>query len=325
MLNLMQVTCDKLVEEFGTLAQEKECFDVREVIGKVCCSDNYSQNRLIIFIFQYITDIIASCAFGIDAGTFSKKKEKSKFMQYADGLADFGYKFAIGTLPGGVSLLKLLNIPAMKQTETEFFDKVVKTTLEHRKKGQVVRRNDMIDLMIDAMKGEDEDQDFIESDQFDKDAKLTERFVKSTQLDEIKIIATSIVFLFAGLDTISALLGYACYELANNQEVQEKLRKEIDEKSTYNSNEKFSYDDLHGMTYLDQVICETLRFHNIAGMIQRVATRDYNLPGTDLIIPKGMMVRINAVSVHFNPKHYHDANHFNPDHFCKEAKSKRHP
>ena len=181
----------------------------------------------------------------------------------------------------------------------------------------------MIDLMIDAMKGEDEDQHPL--DQFDKDAKLTERVVKSTQVDEIKIIATSIVFLFAGLDTISALLGYACYELANNQEVQEKLRKEIDEKSSDNSNEKFSYDDLHGMTYLDQVICETLRFHNIAGMIQRVATRDYNLPGTDLIISKGMMVRINAVSVHFNPKHYHDANHFNPDHFCKEAKSKRHP
>ena len=246
-------------------------------------------------------------------------------MQYADGLADFGYKFAIGTLPGGVSLLKMLNIPAMKQTETEFFDKVVKTTLDHRKNGQVVRRNDMIDLMIDAMKGEDKDQDPLESDQFDKDAKLDGKIVKSAQIDEIKIIATSIVFLFAGLDTISALLGYACYELANNQEVQEKLRKEIDEKSIDNPNKKFSYEDLHGMTYLDQVICETLRFHNIAGMIQRVATRDYNLPGSDLIIPKGMMVRINAVSVHFNPKHYHDANCFNPDHFSKEAKSKRHP
>ena len=35
MLNLMQVTCDKLVEEFGTLAKEKECFDVKEVIGNV--------------------------------------------------------------------------------------------------------------------------------------------------------------------------------------------------------------------------------------------------------------------------------------------------
>ena len=242
-------------------------------------------------------------------------------MQYADGLADFGYKFAFGTLPGGVSLLKMLNIPVMKQTETEFFDKVVKTTLEHRKNGQVVRRNDMIDLMIDAMKSED--KYLIESDQFDKDVKITEEIIKSTQIDETKIIATSIVFLFAGLDTISALLGYACYELANNQEVQEKLRKEIDEKSSDNSNEKFSYDDLHGMIYLDQVICETLRFHNIAGMIQRVATSDYNLPGTELIIPKGMMVRINAVSVHFNPKHYHDANHFNPYHF--RAKSNRHP
>ena len=38
MLNLMQVTCDKLVEEFGNLAKEKECFDVKEVIGKVSCS-----------------------------------------------------------------------------------------------------------------------------------------------------------------------------------------------------------------------------------------------------------------------------------------------
>ena len=40
------------------------------------------------------------------------------------------------TLPGGIPLLNALNIPIFKPEETDFFAKIVKATLEHRKKSK---------------------------------------------------------------------------------------------------------------------------------------------------------------------------------------------
>ena len=46
MLNLMQVTCDKLVEEFGTLAQEKSALMSEKSLEKYAVVITiYSQNR----------------------------------------------------------------------------------------------------------------------------------------------------------------------------------------------------------------------------------------------------------------------------------------
>ena len=87
----------------------------------------------------------------------------------------------------------------------------------------------------------------------------------------------------------------------------------------------FSYDDLSRMTYIDQVISETLRFHNIAAQLQRVTEKDYKIPGSDLVLPKDTTVVINPLAIHFDPKHYSNPHEFDPDHFSKEAKAKRHP
>ena len=79
------------------------------------------------------------------------------------------------------------------------------------------------------------------------------------------------------------------YQLAKNPEVQEKLRTEIQEVTNGDLEKNLCYDDLQTMTYLDQVINETLRLHNPVGVgaLNRTTTKDYMMPETDLIIPKG--------------------------------------
>lgn len=47
------------------------------------------------------------------------------------------------------------------------------------------------------------------------------------KLTEAQVIAQSVLFLIAGFETSSTLLTFMCYELAINQEIQEKLREEI--------------------------------------------------------------------------------------------------
>ena len=99
------------------------------------------------------------------------------------------------------------------------------------------------------------------------------------------IVATAVVLLVAGYDTTGTTLAFACYQLAKNPEIQEKLREEIEGVSD-DLNEDLTYDDLHEMHYLDQVISETLRLHNPAGILQRNVLRDYKVPGHDLILEK---------------------------------------
>ena len=74
-----------------------------------------------------------------------------------------------------------------------------------------------------------------------------------------------------------------------------------------------------------QIISEVLRLHNPASILQRSANKDYQIPNTDLVIPEGTGVWINGVAVHMNPKYYENPKSFNPEHFSKEAKAKRHP
>jgi hypothetical protein len=57
------------------------------------------------------------------------------------------------------------------------------------------------------------------------------------------------IFFFAGADTSSTSIAFAMLELGANSEIQEKLRKEIREKS----GEKITYENLQEMTYLNQV------------------------------------------------------------------------
>ena len=133
------------------------------------------------------------------------------------------------------------------------------------------------------------------------------------------------IFLVAGYETTGVTLACACYQLAQNPEIQDRLSAEIQEVTGDNTAKDITYDDLNQMTYLDQVINETLRFHNPASLLQRKSLKEYKVPGSDLILEKDSAVWVNVVALHFDPKHYSNPYVFDPEHFNKEAKAARNP
>ena len=100
---------------------------------------------------------------------------------------------------------------------------------------------------------------------------------KKAQFDELDVVASAILFMVAGSDTSANTLAFACYQLAKNPEIHEKLKIEISSMFDENPSESLTYEDLQRTPYLEQVICETLRFHNLTGTVQRVASNDYRL------------------------------------------------
>ena len=77
------------------------------------------------------------------------------------------------------------------------------------------------------------------------------------------------------------------------------------------------------MTYLNQVIKETLRIHNpLCTTPSRVAAEDVELNGT--FIPKGTLIDVDIYNLHRNPKYWKDPETFNPNRFAPGGEADNH-
>lgn len=70
---------------------------------------------------------------------------------------------------------------------------------------------------------------------------------------DMDLVAQAVIFLFAGLETVSTTMGFLLHELAVNPECQERLVQEIRENEKRNDG-KFDYSSIQQMTYLDMLV-----------------------------------------------------------------------
>lgn len=66
------------------------------------------------------------------------------------------------------------------------------------------------------------------------------------------LAAQAFLFFITGFETASTTMSFALYELALNQQVQDKLHEEIDEEYIKHDGDLI-YENIKRMTYLDQV------------------------------------------------------------------------
>ena len=153
MTAFMEKTAVDLVTFIGKSADAGEAFEAKEILGK------------------YSMDTIALCAFGVDAQSFDNTN--SLFTTYASNVFSGGgmarmFKFFLLFIPGGMKLLKMLGLSFNLVTETDFFYNAVVSSMKHRRETKT-RRNDLVDLMMDAVKGEINVEENDESgEQFEK-------------------------------------------------------------------------------------------------------------------------------------------------------------
>lgn len=78
-----------------------------------------------------------------------------------------------------------------------------------------------------------------------------------------EIAAQCFIFFTAGFETSSTTINFCLYELANNPDIQDRLRNEIEDVVAKDGGE-LKYDTLLGMNYLDRVVSGKYRsFHQI--------------------------------------------------------------
>lgn len=162
---------------------------------------------------------------------------------------------------------------------------------------------------------------------------------KTMTLNEVT--AQAYVFFLAGFETSASTLSFCLYELAKNPDIQRKVHEEID-RVLEEQNGEISYDSVAQMKYLDccidgkleflkfsifcvelnVIICgsstETLRKYPTVPFLNRECTKDYQIPGTDVVIEKGVGIMISLLGLQFDEKYYPEPEKFIPERFNEE-------
>lgn len=117
---------------------------------------------------------------------------------------------------------------------------------------------------------------------------------------------------------------FMLYELALNPDIQKRLRNEITTGIERNGG-KLTYDLLFDLKYLDMVVNETLRKFPPVFLIMRKSSKDFKIPGTEMVIPANTDIHINVFSLHRDPEYFPNPEKFDPERFTPENVKNRKP
>ncbi|XP_059052884.1 cytochrome P450 9e2-like [Achroia grisella] len=254
---------------------------------------------------HYTLETIGACAFGIKCDALTN--ENAHFVKVAEKFNDMSTMkriFILSLLILTPQLLKYLNISFLNQDSMKELVTMLKTVkAERRSTG--VKKNDFLQLLIDAA----------ETEKKDSETNKTRPYLDDDTLD-----AQSLLFLLAGYETSSTVLSFAVHVLATKPELQEKLRAHVEQVT---NEQDMSYDLLSKLTYLEGFLLETLRMYPPVSRVDRKCVKQYTLPGTSVNINVDDVVAIPIYGIHMDPEHYPEPHEFRPERFMGDEKNAR--
>ncbi|XP_049822116.1 cytochrome P450 6a2-like [Aethina tumida] len=245
---------------------------------------------------------VAISAFGLEAKCF--EDPNAEFKQLADKFLTPGgwevYKMMlVATFPW---LSKFLSLKLVsKDIETHLIS-LVQGTVEYREKNNV-QRNDFLNTLMQLRQN-------------------------NPNFKMIDVVGNAATFFADGYETSSIVMSFALFELARNQDAQDKVRNEIITKIQENNGE-LTYELMMEMEYLDECLSESQRMYPALTVLSKVCTekftyqttntKDFNglsvtiEPGTSILLPWGSFFN--------DEKYFPESDKFIPERFLKENNS----
>uniref|UniRef100_A0A182MRW7 Cytochrome P450 n=1 Tax=Anopheles culicifacies TaxID=139723 RepID=A0A182MRW7_9DIPT len=273
-------------------------------------SEQYTSNDVVEvrdLMARFTTDVIGSYAFGLECNSFRDPQNEFRRIgrKHFDTPRNHPLKvFIMKTFRG---LANRLGLKLLHDDVATFFQSVIRQTIEHREQ-HGTRRSDFLDLLIrlkntGSLEGSNE-------------------IVGRLSGDEIA--AQAFIFFTAGFETSSSAMTYTLYELALNQELQQRARDCVME-ALEKHDGMLSYESSKNMLYLDQCIYETLRKYPPVAILERIVTKPYKLPDTNITLHRGMKIMIPAYAIHHDPNIYPNPSTYDPDRFTPDRMARRDP
>lgn len=114
-------------------------------------------------------------------------------------------------------------------------------------------------------------------------------------------------------------MAFCLYELAKNQNIQDKVRQEIDGVLGGADLNNITYEMISSLKYMECCLNESLRRYPSNPVHFRRATKNYTFPGTKITIPKGTDLMIPVMGFHLDPEIYDDPMVFKPERFLNSS------
>lgn len=236
-------TAGKIKYMFDTI---QECGDIMiEVLEEMMQNDNVIEIKDILA--RFTTDVIGSCAFGIKCNSLKNSQAEFRVMgnrAFVHTRADFVRNAVVCASP---SLAKTLRLGIFPSEVSNFFKNAVQDTIAFREKNKVTR-NDFLQLLIKMLKGEMLEEQPLE---------VTDE--KESPLTLNEATAQAFIFFLAGFETTSTSMGFTILELATNQDIQEKARKEVME-TLKMFDGKVTHDAIVNLPYMEKILLGKLFF-----------------------------------------------------------------
>ena len=303
MSRLMNKVAEDLVAQLDKFASTGEEVDAKELSLK------------------FTVTVIASAGFGIDANAFEPQGEQ--FYKMAGRIAgtdrttwDIAKLLLIVALPKFVS--KLLKLEFFDVGSIHFFNDIIDQRLKMNNT-ETTKRNDMVDLFTETMMGNVSEEVKKEVAKDLEGSELT-KVKKFTEEEMDTLIRGNLFAMFlAGMELPAIMMSGCIFFLARNQDIQEKLFLEMKDANLDNNLE---YNNIMNLPYLDMVVKEAMR-HSTFTDGRWNCSKDYQVPGTNITIPKGMGVTLSAHGVSMDERYFPNPNEFNPEHFNAANKENR--
>ncbi|KAI4462825.1 cytochrome p450 [Holotrichia oblita] len=238
---------------------------------------------------RFTTDVTATCVFGFESNSFLDDillKQLNEILVKSTRLLRLLFCIA---LP---KVANFLRIPLLPPQETDLVCKNLEESVKYRRENNITK-TDFLQLLIDLKNN------------------------SVINLTELK--AQCLLFLIGGYETTAATISFMLLELAHNQDIQEKLRTEINEILPSYGGE-ICYDAVMDMKYLEMVLCETLRKHPAAPFLLRKCVKDFTI--NDITIERNTTIVIPTIGLHYDPEYYPKPDVFDPERFSDTNKNK---
>ena len=235
-------------------------------------------------------DTIALCGFGYRFNSFYRETPHPFVAAMVRTLAESQ------TRSRGLRIQARLRFRAARQLAADqaFMDQMVSEIIQERKEsGNPEGKRDLLSCMLEGV-----------------DKQSGER------LPDVNIRAQCITFLIAGHETTSGLLSFAIYFLLKHPEVMSRAQAEADSVLGTDVAVLPSYAQVRKLTYIPQILEETLRLWPTAPGFTRYPFED-TVVGGKYPLAKGSAVLVLTPMLHRDRAIWGpDAEEFNPDHFA---------
>lgn len=246
---------------------------------------------------RFTCDVIGNVAFGVECDSLNDKS--AKFYDMAvKSMDSFDFVQRL-VLMGYRKLARTFRMKLTPDDVSQFYFDVVKSIVAHRVKDkETSNRADLMNILIGM---------------------LNDGVISMEQ-----IAAQSFFYFVAGYETTSTTLTFCLYELAQNQELQQKARDEVADVMQRHNN-GFTYEGVNEMSFVEKIIKETLRKWPPSVSVQREAVANYKVPNSKIVIEKGCPIMVPVYAIHHDESIYPEPAKFDPHRFDDDQVALRHP